>query len=229
MEYWQDQPGVGVNIVDKLLNYTILTPVSVIEWALTYNVARGANLAVAHIYEMAASTIGKVTNRVRQIVAAVRQPGLPEEQTKMLQDTLDRERSDMRQLFSVIEEALISVSTGSTDEMVEGDDSLGENDQALISEWAQRWLRVFQRKLAVEETWIREELAKPLPEVIKMEIDSGNSDDAATAAANNGSGIANNNVMDGGASLVGNGPVNGHGEAKDENAVMAGHNVDVGV
>lgn len=30
--YWKDQPGIGVNIVDKLLNYTILSPTSVVEW-----------------------------------------------------------------------------------------------------------------------------------------------------------------------------------------------------
>ncbi|KAL8817598.1 MAG: hypothetical protein Q9223_003590 [Gallowayella weberi] len=30
LEYWAEKPGVGVNVVDKLLNYTILTPLSVI-------------------------------------------------------------------------------------------------------------------------------------------------------------------------------------------------------
>lgn len=34
MEYWAEKPGTGVSIVDKLLNYTILTPRSVIQWAL---------------------------------------------------------------------------------------------------------------------------------------------------------------------------------------------------
>src|SRR4051794_13043061 len=41
MDYWKDQPGIGVNIIDKLLNYTILTPMSVIEWALIYHNDQG--------------------------------------------------------------------------------------------------------------------------------------------------------------------------------------------
>ena len=52
MEYWADQPGVAINIIDKLLNYTILTPLSVIEWALLDNLAAGKILAKTHVYEM---------------------------------------------------------------------------------------------------------------------------------------------------------------------------------
>jgi lysozyme family protein len=29
--------------------------------------------------------------------------------------------------------------------------------------WGGKWMRVFQRRYAVEESWIREELAKPIP------------------------------------------------------------------
>lgn len=62
MEYWVDQPGVAINIIDKLLNYTILTPLSVIEWALIDHIDAGKVLAKAHIYEMISATVGKVTN-----------------------------------------------------------------------------------------------------------------------------------------------------------------------
>jgi nuclear cap-binding protein subunit 1 len=73
MGYWKDQPGVGVNIVDKLLNYTILSPGSVIEWALA---KEGTRLSMAYVYEMVSATIGKVTGRVRQVVRGNNVPGL---------------------------------------------------------------------------------------------------------------------------------------------------------
>lgn len=163
MSYWRDQPGVGVNIIDKLLNYTILTPASVVEWALDDHIDRGTTLTKSFVYEMIATTVTKVTNRVRQIVRAVRQPGLPTEQTKLLQDTLDRERQDMRRLFQLIEDACAGVRDGSNDQMIESDGAWSEKEEALVRLWGARWLRVFQRKFAVEESWIAEELAKPIP------------------------------------------------------------------
>lgn len=169
MGYWTNQPGVGVNIVDKLLNYTILSPASVVEWALIDNVARGTILAKAYAYEMISVTMTKVTKRVRQIVEAMRRPGLPEEQMAMLQDTLERERGDMQKLFALIEDCLVGVAEGSNDEVMESDDNTGleggggEDEARLVKRWGGRWMRVFQRRYAVEESWIREELAKPLP------------------------------------------------------------------
>jgi nuclear cap-binding protein subunit 1 len=183
MGYWQDQPGVGVNIVDKLLNYTILTPASVVEWALIDNVSRGTILAKAFAYEMISVTMTKVTKRVRQIVEAIRRPGLPEEQIAMLQETLERERGDMQRLFGLIEDSLVGVANGSNDEVMESEENTGE-DEALVTRWGGRWMRVFRRRYAVEESWIREELAKPLPPVvvvvepeeIKMEEDNARHD-----------------------------------------------------
>ncbi len=163
MGYWQDQPGVGVNIVDKLLNYTILTPASVVEWALIDHVSRGTILAQAYAYEMISVTVTKVTKRVRQIVEAIRRPGLPVEQIAMLQETLERERGDMQRLFGLIGDSLVGVAHWSNDEVMESDEAMGGEEQALVKRWGGRWMRVFQRRYAVEESWIREELAKPLP------------------------------------------------------------------
>lgn len=176
MSYWQDQPGVGVNIVDKLLNYTILTPSSVVEWALIDNIARGTFLAKHHCYEMISMTMTKVTKRVRQIVDAIRRPGLPAEQMAMLQETLERERGDMQRLFGLIEDCLVGVANGSNDEVMESDGDLeggqrNEEEEALVRRWGGRWMRVFQRRYAVEESWIREELAKPVP-VSEPEVDT---------------------------------------------------------
>lgn len=163
MDYWQYQAGVGVNIIDKLLNYTILTPFSVIEWALVEHVDRGTVLSEAWLYEMIAGTVGKVTNRVRQIVVALRRPGLPEEQTGLLKETLEREMAGMKTLFEAVEDALAGFRDGNNDQMMEADDQ-SQSEEALVRAWGTRWSRVFLRKYAVEENWIKEELAKPLPE-----------------------------------------------------------------
>lgn len=158
MDYWAEKPGVGVNIVDKLLNYTILTPISVVHWALADNIGKGKILTHAHIFEMVASTMHKVTNRVRQIVIARDQPDLPAEQFAILDETLEKERAQMKELFATAEEALVGVASGIVDEMAESrnQDTDGE---ALLRGWGERWLRVVRRKNAVEEAWIADMLA----------------------------------------------------------------------
>lgn len=155
MEYWHGKPGVGVNVVDKLLNYTILTPISVVSWALGDQLGKGEGLVPSHVFEMVSSTVTKVTNRVRQIVVARNQPGLPGDQVAVLDETLHKEKSDMRDLFDVIEDALVGVAGGSVDAMAEGADQDSERE-AMLRGWGGRWLRVFRRKMAVEEAWVQE-------------------------------------------------------------------------
>ena len=157
MAYWAEKPGVGVNIVDKLLNYTILTPTSVIEWALVDQLARGKILTHAHIYEMVASTVHKVTNRVRQIAIARNQRGLPADQKALIDETLAKERAELKTLFTLVEDALRGVAEGSADAMAERTDQDDEGE-ALLRGWGRRWLRVFRRMLAVEEAWLLEML-----------------------------------------------------------------------
>lgn len=178
MEYWAEKPGVGVNVVDKLLNYTILTPISVIGWALADNIGKGKILTHAHIYEMVASTVHKVTNRVRQIVIARNQPGLPAEQVAMLDETLEKERAQMEELFAAVEDALVGVASGIVDEMAESRNQ-DTDEEALLRGWGERWLRVFKRKMAVEEAWIGEMSANLEErmdgvEEVKDEVPNGN-------------------------------------------------------
>lgn len=160
MEYWREKPGVGVNVVDKLLNYTILTPLSVIHWVLVDHLRKGEILTHAHIYEMVASTMHKVTNRVRQIVVARNQLGLAAEQATILDETLRKERGDMGILFATVEDALVGIADGVADEMAESRDQ-DEPGEALLRTWGARWLRVFRRKMAVEEAWVGEALGVP--------------------------------------------------------------------
>ena len=175
MEYWSEKPGVGVNIVDKLLNYTILTPMSVIEWALVDKLDRGKVLTRAHVYEMISSTTYKVTNRVRQIVTARNQTGLAANQVVLLDETLEKERAQMVELFTVIEDSLRGIAEGSADAMAESRDQ-DEEGEALLRGWGKRWLRVFRRKMAVEQAWIQEMLANPMGGQ-KQHTENGGGDD----------------------------------------------------
>ncbi|KAJ5333311.1 hypothetical protein MYU51_014337 [Penicillium brevicompactum] len=164
MDYWADQPGIAINIIDKLLNYTILSPLSVLEWALVESVAAGTILSKPHVFEMISATVGKVTNRMRQIVAARTQPGLYEPQLTVIDETLSREREDMQTLFKYIEDSIVSIAAGSNDEQMERGDGSGDlPEDAIIRQWGRRWLRVFRRKLAVEEAFISDALATATP------------------------------------------------------------------
>ena len=136
--FWSNQPGNAVSIVDKLLNYTILSPQAVVSWALSSSsrlrLAGGSGTAVvgahplarAWLYEMVASTMHKVSGRVRQIAAArvaaaasavgigddQQQQQQQQEATALLDETLSRERAAMRDLFKSIQDVLSPVASG---------------------------------------------------------------------------------------------------------------------
>ncbi|KAG4423295.1 hypothetical protein IFR04_003529 [Cadophora malorum] len=188
MEYWKDQPGIGVNIVDKLLNYTILSPASVIDWALSKD---GSRLGQAHVYEMISATIGKVTNRVRQVVRAKKVPGLLPEQRALMEETVERERKAMKDLFDSMEDQLVAWASGSKDQMVQSGDAGGPEDR-MIKQWAERWLRVFRRKIAVEEAWVLEFESQKVEEFV-----AGVTVEKASVNANaNGEGSGNAMAVD---------------------------------
>lgn len=187
MEYWVEQPGIAINIIDKLLNYTILSPLCVLEWALSESVAAGTILSKPHVFEMISATVGKVTNRMRQIVAARTQPGLYEPQLTAIDETLSREHEDMKTLFKYIEDSISSIAAGSNDEQMERGDGTGElPEDAIIRQWGGRWLRVFRRKAAVEESFISDALSDATPrgteapaaENIDADLDIADADDA---------------------------------------------------
>ena len=180
MEYWRDQPGVAINIIDKLLNYTIISPMSVLEWVLTEHIAAGAILSKSHIYEMVFATVGKVTNRMRQIVAARAQKNLYEPQLSVLEETLLRERAEMQNLFKFIEDSLVSVASGSNDELMERGDGSGDlPEDAILRQWGRRWLRVFRRKALVEEAFISGALLNATPVGTQAPAEEETADSAA--------------------------------------------------
>lgn len=157
MAYWHAHPGIALSIVEKLLNYSILTPSSVVRWALTAaSPADGANageaLAQPHIFELILNTVTKVTFRLRQVLTS---PDADEEVRKS--DT-----KAMQELFAVLDDLLVSWAGGNKDELMEMGDGSSERE-ALIRRWGQRWLRVFKRLGAIEEAFVIE-AAKEKPD-----------------------------------------------------------------
>lgn len=189
ISYWEFHPGTAVNIIDKLLNYTIITPLSVVEWALKDSLDHGRALADTKIYEMVTVTMFKVSNRMRQIVkarnevvaAAGSEAG---EQKALLDETLVRERQSMRDLFAYIIDAVDGVKNASADETIERFD--GESvEQELVQAWGKRWVGVFNRRNAVEEAICGEaavEASDKLAEEARKQAEAGNGDVAIDAA-----------------------------------------------
>jgi nuclear cap-binding protein subunit 1 len=156
MAYWASHPGVAIAIVEKLLNYSILTPAAVINWALVTSAGttKGDALSRAHIYELVFNTVMKVTGRVRQVAQKASQPDVMADG-----DTKDAEARGMRELFKAIEDALVSWASGSKDEMIEMDIGDGEGKsqrEAMVRRWGERWLRVYRRRAAIEEAFLLE-------------------------------------------------------------------------
>lgn len=188
IEFWKYQIGTGVFLIDKLLNYGIVTPLSVIEWALIDHVDRGTLLTKNWCYELITKTTNKVVSRVKQVVAKIRDPRLTDEERSTLKAALDKEMSDMKALFAAIEDAVVSIASASEDGMIESSDALRADEEQILKEWGMKWLRAARRRAAVEESWAKEELAKPLPQLppepevktdeVKMEdVKEGNSED----------------------------------------------------
>ena len=70
----------------------------------------------------------------------------------------------MHALFKVTDEALVSVSSGANDELMERGDGSGDlPEDAMLRQWGRRWLRVFRRKASVEESFITEVMAAATP------------------------------------------------------------------
>ena len=163
VDFWKDQPGTAVNIVDKLLNYTIVTPMGVVQWALTDHMDRGRSLASAQVYEMVSTTMFKVTNRLEQLLQHRNDIKVPFEHRQQYDQVLPRERQSMRELFAAIEDAVAGIASGAQDEMIERFDG-EEAEQELVKMWGARWAKAWRRKAAVEEAQIGEGAVAPLEE-----------------------------------------------------------------
>ncbi|KAL7925434.1 MIF4G like domain-containing protein [Trichoderma austrokoningii] len=147
MAYWAAHPGIALSIVDKLMAYSILTPTSIVRWALTADGAAtaGDSLAQPHIFELVLNTVTKVSSKARQTLSS---PDADEETRKA-------EAKAIGDLFGTLNDLLVSWASGSKDEMMETGDGESERE-ATIRQWGQRWLRVFKRLGAIEEAFFVE-------------------------------------------------------------------------
>lgn len=187
MSYWSAHPGVALSIVEKLLNYAILTPHAVLDWALSQGQqgqpaggdgSSTFGLAQAYIFEMVWSTINKVAGRVRQVVLAA-----ADEDSRA---GSAREVDAMRDLFRMLETRLEAWVTedGNTSADMNLDDAenhstngIGGHAKAAArsatkTRWAQRWLRVFKRRAAVEEAFIRDVASRAAAKADVMDVET---------------------------------------------------------
>lgn len=66
LKYWEWVPGSGVMVVDKVLNYLVVSPEAVVQAVLSEDVADGGKvLGKGWAWEMIARVVGKVVGRVR--------------------------------------------------------------------------------------------------------------------------------------------------------------------
>lgn len=176
MSYWSAHPGVAISIVEKLLNYSIITPGSVIDWALVGDRAGpyGEALSKAWVFELVFNTVVKVTGRLRQVVSnsgsstsSNKNNGAENENENengngngngsKNQNQNEDEIAAMRDLFRAMEDALISWAQGTKDQIM--DPVVSDGGEDLIKRWGQRWLRVFRRRSAIEEAFLVEQKA----------------------------------------------------------------------
>lgn len=171
LSYWKDQPGIGANVVDKLLNYSIVTPLSVVEWVL-YDAGPDA-LSNVHAWEMVATTIRKVNMRLTQILAAkesvLATDGIMPEQIAVFRQTLKAAKDEQKQILKLVTERLGGMAE-------QGDEAEDVESGAWVQWWAKGWLRAFGRKFGVTDFKLQgveeadEQLAKKEKEIkIKQE------------------------------------------------------------
>lgn len=168
MDFWSAHPGVAITIIEKLLNYSIVSPAAVVQWALVRHAGetRGEALARSHIYELVFNTINKVTKRMREVVAssAAAAPQQAEGEDTDMSSELDeakkREAQAARELFRTTQDALVAWASGAKDELMEDagglSDAEREERDRLVRRWGERWLRVVRRRAAIEENFLLE-------------------------------------------------------------------------
>jgi nuclear cap-binding protein subunit 1 len=160
LEFWQHQAGTAATIILKLVNYEVLTPTGIIHWAFNAGVNGGRNLGKVYMWEIVTGVLAKVSNKVLEVVRLARTPGLDEAKRAEIRAVLDVELETLRKLYAEAKLFLKAVQAGNAPSAV----VTSEEDGALIRVWAAKWAWVLDRREKVNEMWIRDELAKPIPE-----------------------------------------------------------------
>ncbi|PFH58474.1 hypothetical protein XA68_13616 [Ophiocordyceps unilateralis] len=160
MSYWRAHPGVALSILDKLLNYSILSPVSIVDWTLVAGSPGGGVQALAqpHMLELVRNTVAKVSGRVRDVLTSADSDA----------EAREKETQAMRNLFKAINDAL-AVWAGEGKDQKMMDDGDAADREAMIRRWGSRWLRVFRRMAAIEEAFIAD--AAKIDRMVTMKED----------------------------------------------------------
>ncbi|KAF2114969.1 cap binding protein [Lophiotrema nucula] len=171
--YWKNHPGVAVSIIDKLLNYQILAPSTIIQWALGDHLGGGKALTESWIYELVSNTVTKVSSRNRDIIAVRLQKALQQQQVDMVDGHLAEGRNSARELFKSIDDAVRGVADGAADGLMEGEGSgaISAEEGQLIRAWGRRWQTAFLRRAQVEESVIGEEAIEARLRLLAAEAD----------------------------------------------------------
>ncbi|KAL5625600.1 hypothetical protein BROUX41_005660 [Berkeleyomyces rouxiae] len=144
-QYWSYHPGTIVALIDRLLGMAVLTPISVVEWALA-GAGQNANdstttsssaFSRALIFEIVLNTVDRVILRLHQPLDA---------------SDLKPDEAMLNGLIKAIDTAIENVQVDATAE----DDSV-----SAPATWKARWARVFKRKEVTQKALAAEKkLAK---------------------------------------------------------------------
>ncbi|OLL22272.1 Nuclear cap-binding protein subunit 1 [Neolecta irregularis DAH-3] len=164
MDFWKFQPSIGAILLDKLLNYTVLTPLSVIEWLLVDSTF--ADRAFA--WEISFKTIDKVNARVTRLSTQVSNLETQEMQNEPQREHFERAKktlagtqAEQKEVFIM----LVEKFPGLIEKLKEKDDSeMSTEDGGPWGEWwGKQWMKViFRRVMPMPEVG---ELAVPLKEL----------------------------------------------------------------
>lgn len=193
VDYWfETHTGVATALVDKLLNYGVILPSSVIDFALGVSnpsaFSPPATLPQSWRYEMVSATLGKVTGRVTSLVQARAHPSIPRPAAAEAEDAFRIESAAMSTLFAMVADIVEPISTGSNDRLVEMGvgDIVGEApDQreerfralgALSRMWGKKWARVFKRKEGAQAKVMSEGVARWREPVDVVEVETNGVD-----------------------------------------------------
>ena len=189
LDFWRHQPGNGVMVVDKFLNYLVITPEGVVEAILGEQGYKGEGAAVLTYgwsWELIWRVVGKITGRVRGVVNVARKPGLDDEERSKAQVLLEGELQSMKKLFALVNGCVASLG--------EASGNITDEDKAIVEMWVQKWQRAFGRRGLVEEAWVVEEGKKPIP-LPEVELEKVHVDEKVKVSADGDVSMGNGPVM----------------------------------
>ncbi|EFX00021.1 cap-binding protein [Grosmannia clavigera kw1407] len=176
MTFWAAHPGIAVSITEKLLNYAILSPETVVKWALdkkeeeadkAETAETAPRLSQAFVAELVFNTVAKVTRRMRQVVVTSQAASATVVAAYAAVDAAREQQQNpgslavaaVSKLFQRVAEAVEPWAAASS--------------PLVVRAWAERWQRVVRRRQAIEEAFLAEAAkARMAAEVAETEAEA---------------------------------------------------------